>query len=440
MSLVVVGLHHRSAPIDVLEQVTIPAAGLAKALALVRSGDDIAEAVIVSTCNRTEIYAVCETFHGALSQLHQFLTDRSGLSIDRIAPHLHTAYDDAVARHLFTVTSGLDSAVVGETEILGQVRAAFDAALKQQTAGPHLSSLFRHALEAGKRVRSETGISRGTASVSHAAVELAADRLGSLTGRSVLVLGAGEIGVSMATSLQFAGVGEVFVANRTRQKAATLAHRIGATEVALHDLPTTLEYVDVLLTATSSDSHVLGRDDLEAVMEARGGRPLLVVDTGLPRDVDPTAGTVEGITLLDLDAIRAFVETGLEGRRREIDHVREIVIEEVDRYRAGASARLVAPVLVSMRDHFEAVRVAEVDHLDARLRHLSPADRDLIEQLTKRLVAKLVHTPTVQLKEAAGTVRGTRMADALRSLFDLDHDDVAAPHGDVGDVSVPLHE
>lgn len=175
-------------------------------------------------------------------------------------------------------------------------------------------------------------------------------------------------------------------------------------------------------------------------MEARGGRPLLVVDTGLPRDVDPTAGTVEGITLLDLDAIRAFVETGLEGRRREIDHVREIVIEEVDRYRAGASARLVAPVLVSMRDHFEAVRVAEVDHLDARLRHLSPADRDLIEQLTKRLVAKLVHTPTVQLKEAAGTVRGTRMADALRSLFDLDHDDVAAPHGDVGDVSVPLHE
>lgn len=439
MSLVVVGLHHRSAPIEVLEQVTIAPAGLAKALATLRAGDDIAEAVIVSTCNRTEIYAFCETFHGALSQLHQFLTDRSGLSIDRIAPHLHTAYDDAVARHLFTVTSGLDSAVVGETEILGQVRVAFDTALAQHSAGPHLSSLFRHALEAGKRVRTETGISRGTASISHAAVELAADRLGSLNGRSVLVLGAGEIGVSMATSLQFAGVSDVFVVNRTRQKAAKLALQIGAVEVALHELPATLEHVDLLLTATSSDTHVLVREDLEAVMEARGGRPLLVVDTGLPRDVDPTAAEVPGVTLLDLDAIRAFVEVGIEGRRREIDQVRDIVVEEVDRYRAGASARLVAPVLVSMRDHFETVRAAEIDHLDSRLRHLSPNDRELIDLVTKRLVAKLVHTPTVRLKEEAGTIRGTRMADALRLLFDLDHDDDATD-GTVDHASNPAHE
>ena len=420
MSLVVVGLHHRTAPIEVLERVTIPPAGLVKALALVRSGDDVTEAVIVSTCNRTEIYAFCETFHGALAQMHRFLADSSGLPIERIAPHLFTAYDDAVARHLFTVTSGLDSAVVGETEVLGQVRLAFEAAQSQQCVGPHLSALFRHSLEAGKRARTETAISRGTASVSHAAVELAGDRLGSLIGRSVLVLGTGEIGVSMATSLQLAGVADVLVANRTRQKAATLATRIGATMVALHELPSALERVDVLLTATSSDTAVLGRDDLEAVMAARAGRPLLVVDTGLPRDVEPSAATVEGVTLLDLDAIRAFVELGLEGRRREIDHVREIVSEEVDRYTAGAAARLVAPVLVSLRDQFETVRQAELDHFEARLAALSAADQELVDQLTKRLVAKMVHTPTVRLKEAAGTTRGTRMADALRVLFDLD--------------------
>jgi glutamyl-tRNA reductase len=420
MSLVVVGLHHRTAPIDVLERVTIPPAGFAKALSHIRSGDDIAEAVIVSTCNRTEIYAVCETFHGALGQLHRFLTDSSGLPLDRIAPYLLTAYDDAVARHLFTVTSGLDSAVVGETEILGQVKTAFDVALAEQSTGPHLASLFRHALETGKRARTETAIARGTASVSHAAVELAADRLGSLTDRSVLVLGTGEIGVSMATALQNAGVGDVFVANRTRQKAASLASRIGATAVALQDLPAALERVDVLLTATSSDTSVLGRDDLVAVMAAREGRPLLVVDTGMPRDVEPSAASVDGVTLLDLDAIRAFVELGLDGRRREIDHVREIVGEEVDRYRAGASARLVAPVLVSMREHFETVRVAELDHVDARLAQLAPADRELVETITRRLVAKLAHTPTVRLKDAAGTIRGTRMADALRALFDLD--------------------
>ncbi len=422
MSLVVVGLHHRTAPIEVLERVTIPPAGLAKALAHVRSGDDIAEAVIVSTCNRTEIYAVCETFHGALAQLHRFLTDCSGLPLDAIAPHLTTAYDDAVIRHLFTVTSGLDSAVVGETEILGQVKTAFETALGEQSAGPHLSALFRHSLEAGKRARTETAISRGTASVSHAAVELAADRLGSLTGRSVLVLGAGEIGVSMATSLQLAGVGDVFVANRTRQKAATLAARIGATSVPLHELPAALERVDVLLTATSSETSVLGRDDMVAVMAARQGRPLLIVDTGLPRDVEPSAASVDGVTLLDLDAIRAFVEIGLDGRRREIDHVREIVTQEVDRYRASASARLVAPVLVSMRHHFEAVRVAELDHIEPRLSQLAPADREMVEALTRRLVAKIAHTPTVRLKDTAGTIRGTRMADALRLLFDLDGD------------------
>lgn len=421
MSLVVVGLHHRTTPIEVLERMTIPAAGLTKALAQVRSGEDIAEAVIVSTCNRTEIYAVCETFHGALGQLHRFLADRSGLPIERFAPHLFTAYDDAVVRHLFTVSSGLDSAVVGETEVLGQVRAAFEVAQAEQTSGPHLSSLFRHALEAGKRARTETAISRGTASVSHAAVELAAARLGTLVGRSVLVLGTGDIGVSMATSLQLAGVAEVLVANRTRQKAATLASRIGATAVALHELPAALERVDVLLTATSSETAVLGRDDLEAVMAARLGRPLLVVDTGLPRDVEPSAALVEGVTLLDLDAIRAFVELGLEGRRREIDHVREIVGEEVERYIAGAAARLVAPVLVSMREQFEDIRITELAYFDARLAALAPADRELVEQLTKRLVAKMSHTPTVRLKEAAGTTRGTRMADALRLLFDLDH-------------------
>lgn len=420
MSLVVVGLHHRTTPIEVLERMTIPPAGLTKALAQVRSGDDIAEAVIVSTCNRTEIYAVCETFHGALGQLHRFLADRSGLPIERFAPHLFTAYDDAVARHLFTVSSGLDSAVVGETEVLGQLRAAFEVAQAQQTSGPHLSSLFRHALEAGKRARTETAISRGTASVSHAAVELAGARLGTLVGRSVLVLGTGDIGVSMATSLQLAGVADVLVANRTRQKAATLARRIGATAVALHELPAALERVDVLLTATSSETAVLGRDDLEAVMTARLGRPLLVVDTGLPRDVEPSAASVEGVTLLDLDAIRAFVELGLEGRRREIDHVREIVGEEVERYTAGAAARLVAPVLVSMREKFEDVRITELAHFDARLAALAPADRELVEQLTKRLVAKMLHTPTVRLKEAAGTTRGTRMADALRLLLDLD--------------------
>jgi glutamyl-tRNA reductase len=419
MSIVVVGLNHKTVPLSVLERMTVPAAGLSKALHHLRSGEHIAEVVILSTCNRTEVYAVCETFHGALSEINQFFSDISGLARERFADHLATFYDEGAARHLFTVTSGLDSAVVGETEILGQVRTAVETARENDAVGPHLSSLFRSAIETGKRARTETAIARGTASVSQAAVELAADRLGSLVGRSVLVLGTGDIGVSMVTSLQHAGVTSVFVANRTRQKAANLARQVGGIEVPLHELPSALMSVDVLLTATSSQTVVLERDDIAAVMGERNGRPLLIVDTALPRDVDSGAGTVEGVTLLDLMAIRQFVERGLEGRRREIDAVQVIVGEEIGRYLAGASARLVAPVVTSLRRNIEALRSEEVTRLLVR-GDFTPAQTEAIETMTKQMVAKMLHEPTVRLKEQAGTVKGQRMADALRTLFGLD--------------------
>ncbi len=420
MSVVVVGVNHRSVPIDVLERMTIAPSALPKALDHVTAYEHIAEAVILSTCNRIEIYAVCETFHGALADLHDFLADISGVPVARFAEHLFTAYDEGAVAHLFDVAAGLDSAVVGETEILGQVRSSWESARAAESCGPHLGGLFRHALETGKRARTETGIARGTASVSHAAVELAADRLGSLADRSVLVLGAGEIGVSMATALQNAGVRDVLVANRTRQKASALAARIGGTYVALHELPSALERVDVLLTATSSLETVLLADDIRAVMTARLGRELVIVDTGLPRDVDPDASQIDGVTLLDLVAIKGFVERGLEGRRQEIDHVREIVLEELNRYIAGASARQVAPVISSLRRQVEALRVEELAKLDARFAGLDPAAREAVETLTKQLLAKVLHGPTVRLKSHAGSVKGQRMADAVRVLFDLD--------------------
>jgi glutamyl-tRNA reductase len=420
MSVVVVGLNHRTVPLSVLERMTVPPAGLPKALHHLLGGEHVAEVVVLSTCNRTEVYAVCETFHGALADINRFFVELSGLDQGRFAEHLFTAYDGGVVDHLFGVAAGLDSAVVGETEILGQVRTAFDAAQTSGGAGPHLSALFRHALETGKRARSETAIARGTASVSHAAVELAADRMGSLTGRSVLVLGAGEIGVSMVNALQHAGVGEVLVANRTRQKAAKLAQQVGGTAVPLHELPAALTRVDVLLTATSSDAVVLEREDVELVMQSRDQRPLLIVDTALPRDVDPSAAQIPGVTLLDLEAIRVFVERGLESRRREIEAVQTIVREEAERFGAGAAARLVAPVITSLRSQVERLRVEQLQRFDNRLSDLSTEQRDAVDALTKQLVAKLLHEPTIRLKEHAGTVRGNRMADALRSLFDLD--------------------
>ena len=414
MSIVAVGVDHRSAPLSLLERMTVPSAGLDKALHELRSSDHLSEVVLISTCNRTEVYAVCEGFHPAVDDIHRFFSSLSGLPTYRFVETLVTRIDDEAVHHLFRVTAGLDSAVVGESEILGQVREA----MMRAAPGPRLDALFRHALEVGKRARTETAIARGTASVSHAAVQLAEAQLGSLVGRSVLVLGTGEIGVSMTTALQHAGVGEVLVANRTRQKAAALAARIQATTVPLHELPSALARVDVLLTATSSAEIVLGVDDLAAVMALRQA-PLLVVDAAMPRDVDPAAASLEGLTLLDLDAIRTFVEAGLSSRRAEITSVEAIVRDELDRFAAGASARQVAPVVTALRAHLELIRSAELARYDTRLSGLTDEQREAVSALTRQLVGKIAHEPTVRLKEAAGTIRGQRMADALRTLFDL---------------------
>jgi glutamyl-tRNA reductase len=423
VSVVVVGLNHHAAPMAILERMTVPAAGIEHALRSLHAANDIDEVVVLSTCNRTEVYAVCETFHGAVDAIHRFFADLSGLEIDQFGEYLQTSFEHGPVKHLFGVASGLDSAVVGETEILGQVRRAWDMAREAGTCGPNLSALFRHSLEAGKRARTETAIARGTASVSHAAVQLAASTLGgTLVGRSVLVLGTGEIGVSMVGALQNSGVNDVVVANRTRQKAVNLARRLGASYVGLDELGNTLERVDVLLTATSAVESVLHVDDVEAVMAARNGKPLLIVDTALPRDVEPDVAMIEGVTLLDMVGIRTFVEAGLEERRKEIDHVEAIVTEEVDRYQADAAARQAAPVIRALRNRVETLRKSEFDRYAARL---TPREAELVDHATRQLMAKMLHEPTIALKSHAGTIKGQRIADALRLLFDLD--DVAEP-------------
>jgi glutamyl-tRNA reductase len=420
VSIVVVSLDHRSVPFDVLERMAIPAAGLAKAVTDLASRDHIAEAVVLSTCNRTEVYVVAETFHGALADVESFLTQLSGLDAEQFLSTLVTAYDTGAARHLFGVASGLRSAVVGETEILGQIRNAMQVAQDSQTIGPRLDTLFRHALETGKRARTETAIAKGTASVSQAAVELAAATIGSLEGRSVLVVGAGEIGVAMAKSLHHAGVAEILVANRSGAKGRALAAQVGGRSVALHELPTALEQVDVLLTATSADATLLSYDDLEQVMLSRNGRPLVAVDTALPRDLDPSAATLPGLTLLDLASIRAFVDKGLAARRDEIAAVTAIIGDEVDRYEASAAAREIAPIIVALRSNAETVREQEVQRaLSSRLSDLTAEQQEAVEILTKQLMNKLLHGPTMRLRESAATPRGARQADAIRQLFDL---------------------
>jgi glutamyl-tRNA reductase len=420
VSVVVIGLNHRTAPLELLERMSVADGQLPKALHDLRTREHISEALVLSTCNRTEVYAVAERFHGAYSDIRSFLAEHSFLPPEDFSDHLYVHYDSAAAAHLFAVTAGLDAAVLGESEIQGQVKVAWDRARAEDAAGPALNLLLRHALAGGKRARTETGIGRNIASVSQAAVAMAGERLSGLAGKTVLVLGAGDMGEGMAVGLAGAGVAGVLVANRTPAKALALAGRIGGRPVSLVDVPDRVAEVDLLLTSTGSQAPIIERADLEPVMAARPQRPLLVVDIAVPRDVDPAAAEIDGVTLLDMDDIRRFAAAGVAERRREVAAVEAILNDELERYLMATSAREVAPMIVALRERAEAVRQAEVERFRARLDALDPGQAELVDAVTKGLVSKLLHEPTVVLKDAAGSPRGDRLVAALRELFEID--------------------
>jgi glutamyl-tRNA reductase len=419
LSVVVVGLNHRTVPLDLLERMTIPESRLPKALADLTSREHINEAVVLSTCNRIEVYVFAEKFHGAYQDIRNFFAEVSHVAPEEFSDHLTSLYDGDAARHLFSVASGLDSAVLGEHEILGQVRKSWETASTEGAVGPVLNTLFRHSLEVGKRVRTETAISRNITSVSQAAVAMATERLGGLEGRQVLIVGAGEMGEGLARALHGGGVAGIRVANRTWDRAVEVAGRLGGEPVRLDDLPHHLAEVDVLLTSTGASAAILEHGDLASVVGERHGRELLVVDIAVPRDVDPTAGEIEGVTLLDMDDLREFADVGIRERQREVTAVHAILDVELDRYVDESTARSVAPLVASLRARGDLVRSGELQRLAARMGDLDDRQSDAVEALAAGIVGKLLHEPTVRLKDAAGTARGERLAEALRDLFDL---------------------
>jgi len=426
VSVVVIGLNHRSTPLDLLERMTIADAALPKALHDLISRADVSEAVVLSTCNRTEVYAVAERFHGAFQDIRDFLAEVGFLAPEDFSDHLYVHYDAPAVAHLFGVAAGLDSAVLGESEILGQVKRSWDRAREEGAAGPALNLLFRHAVEAGKRARTDTAIARHTTSVSQAAVAMAAQHLGGLHGRSGLVLGTGEMGEAMALGLARAGT-ELTIANRTWDTAVELAGRVQGQAVRLADLAATLGEVDVLLSSTGAAIPLLEVDDMERVAAARAGRPLLIVDIAVPRDIDPAVGRLRGVTLLDMDDLRAFAELGTSARQGEVASVRALLDEELERYLGATSAREVAPMIVALRDRAEEVRQAEVDRFRTRLGGLDESQLDAVDALTRGIIGKLLHDPSIALRDAAGSTRGDRLMAALRELFALQGDDATPP-------------
>jgi len=420
--VVAFGLNHRSAPLSLLEQVSVPATSVPKLLRDLCDGDGVSGAVVLATCHRLELYLDADRFHDSFHLVRDALAVHTDTGPSLIADHLVPYYEGEAVEHLFSVAAGLDSAVLGEHEILGQVRTAWERSQDEAACSPTLHLLFRRAVEVGKRVRSDTSLARGTASISHAAVELAADVLGPLAGRRVVVLGAGEMGSGIATSAIAAGADPVVVVNRSAGRAEELCDRLGppARPVAWDTLDAELALADVVVCSTGSSVAVLDADRIEAALAARAGAPLVLVDVAMPRDVDPAARALPSVTVLDLEDLRDHTARGLEERRHALADAETIVTDAVDRYVGERSSRQADPVIAALRQHAEDVRRAEFARYQTRLGHLSPSEREAVEALTRTLLAKLLHAPTVGLRTSGGTPRGGRLADAAVELFGLD--------------------
>ena len=419
MSIVVLGVNYHTSPVTLLEKVMIPVPAMSEALRALSSHSDIREVVVLSTCNRTEVYAVAERFHGAHTDILQFLCETSGLSADDITPHLYSQYDDDAVVHLFEVAAGIDSAVLGETEIVGQVRDAWDFAMKQGTSRSTLNLLFRYALESGKRARTETGISRSTASVAHAAVEMSEEILGTLKGKRVLVVGAGEMGEGVAGALSRAGTDSITVLNRTISRAEELAKKIGARVSDFGNLETEITTADVVLACTGAGGVII---DHELMVRVRQGvsTPILVVDIALPRDVAASVAELPGVTLRDLDHLSDWAQRGIDKRASEVGQVRQIIGEEVDRFLLDQTQRQAAPLVAQLREVVESIRMAELERFDSALSSMTPEQRELVESISHGIINKMLHVPSVRLREAAGTPQGERLSAAVRDLFSLD--------------------
>jgi glutamyl-tRNA reductase len=395
LRLSLVGISHHVAPVELRERVALP---LDRAAALARQ---LGDAVCLSTCNRTELYLAGERDDHALRTLEEIAGEPLG-------PVAYRMHDEAAAVHLFRVSAGLDSLVPGESEILGQVKAAYERA----SVGPLLDRVFRQALQLGKRVRSETAIGESPASVPSAAAALAEQVFGDLDGRRVLLVGAGRIGELAAGSLSARGATIAYVVNRSSEVASTLATRFGAEPLESGRIAEKLSEVDVVLTSTTAPEFVVRATDVPA----RRRQPLFFIDIAVPRDVDPSVHELEGCYLYDIDDLEAVVAETLAGRRAEAESAELLVVEEASRFREWQASLDVVPAITSLRAHAEEIRIAEL----AKLGDLPEHERQLVEAVTAQMLNKLLHLPTVRMKEAAQEADGVAYAEAVRHLFGLE--------------------
>lgn len=414
MSLLAIGLSHRSTPVELLEKVVVDTESITKLLADLVASDHVDEALVLATCNRLEIHAEVHRFHGGVEEVSEQLAAHTGVDLETLTEHLYVHYEDRAVQHLFALAAGLDSMVVGEQQILGQLRAALNVARAEQTVGRSLGSVVDSALRVGKRAHSETDIDRAGRSLVCVGIGLAESSFGGLTGRHAVVVGAGSMSALAATELRARGIESISIVNRTRERAERLASQVGGHAHEMAALNDVIHAADVVVSCTGAVGTVVS----PIALANRGGRPVFVLDLALPRDVDPAAAAFPEVTIADLDSLGAVLEgAAIEA---DVEAVRRIVTDEVGAYLAKQRADRVAPTVVALRERAQQVVDAELTRLLGRLpdadEHLTREIRTTVE----RVVDKLLHAPTVRVKELAEAPGGDSYAEALRELFALD--------------------
>ena len=428
MPVFVVGLNFKSAPLELLERLAVDPERLPKALAHLLDRDHVHEGVILSTCNRVEVYTAISRFHGGATDVRRFLAEFHHLEPQDFADQLYSYYEERAVRHLFAVASGVDSLVVGESQILGQVREAFRSAQAEQAVGPVLTTLFGQAIKVGRRARTETDVAAGPTSTLAVGLRVAERQLGSLAGRRVLVVGAGKMGRLAGRSLRAAGVGELVVANRSSANGAALARELGGRHVPLDQVGDELAGADLVVASTASMAPTVTAATVAEALARRQPSskprpPLVLLDLGVPRDVEPEVRSLPGVFLADLDGLRAVLETEDDGRVAEVERVRRLIAEESSGFMTWQREVRLGPVIRALRARAEEVRRRELARAEARLAGLDASERAAVEAVTSRLVNKLLHEPVVRGKALAAGPDGDLYARMLRELYALEEPD-----------------
>lgn len=418
--LLALGVSHKTAPLDLRERLSLTEGRAVGALHDLTGSEGIHEAAAISTCNRTELYLVVSDPVEAESTALGVLTRQAEIRPTELLGHLYSLRSGEAAQHLMRVTAGLDSMIVGEAEVQGQVKRAYELALVENATGPILNRLFRGALSAGGRVRAETAVGEKGVSIPSVAVELARHALGDLSERRVLVIGAGETAELVARALVARGVATVFVANRHHDRAIGLAERFGGAAVRLEELPQQLAEADIVVSATNSPHHIVESDELGEVMASRDGRPLLLVDIAVPRDIEPACREIAGVSVHDIDDVQQIVERNASGRESEARRAEPILAAEQDRFERWLASLEVVPTIASLRERADEVVRRVLAENDGRWESLSDGDRERLAAMANAVVSRFLHEPTVRMRRSSGGEEAYLYVSALRELFGLD--------------------